>query len=268
MSGHLRRAVRLGFAGALALTAAGAELKRETLDAFERYLKRTEPVIELQMTRGEGFLFATWPERRATLRAGNILTESRPRRGEIKAPSGPIHDWAGAVFIPNAPVRKVINLVQSYDQHKEYYQPEVLRSRLLARNGEDFRVEMRLLKKKVLTVVLDTEHEVRYHQIDDKHWWSQSRSARIREIENPGGRNERTLPPDTGRGFLWRLNSYWNFLERDGGTYVECEAISLTRDVPPPLRPVINDIVRRLPRESLANTLSNTRTAVLGLGGN
>ncbi len=270
MSGHLvRRCVRLGLlAGAVSLAAAGAELKRETLSAFERYVKQAEPGIELEVTRGDGFLFTTTPERRASLRAGSILTESRIRRGELRVPSGLIQDWAGAVFIRGVSVGQVIDLVEAYDRHKEFYQPEVLESRLLARDGNDFRVRLRLLKKKVLTVVLDTEHEVHYEQRDEKRWWSRSRSTRIREIENPGSRSERALPPDTGNGFLWRLNSYWTFQERDGGTYVECEAISLTRDVPAPLRLVINDIVRRLPRESLANTLRNTRAAVLRQNGN
>ncbi len=33
-------------------------------------------------------------------------------------------------------------------------------------------------------------------------------------------------------GFLWRLNTYWSFVEVPGGLLIECEAISLTRDVP------------------------------------
>jgi hypothetical protein len=270
MCGHMvRRWGRAGLlAGALALAAAGTELKRETLAAFERHVKQVEPGIELQVMNGDGFLFATTPERRASLRAGNILTEPKIRRGELKVSSGLIHDWAGAVFIRDVSVRQVIEMVQAYDRHKQFYQPEVLDSRLLAHDGEDFRVALRLLKKKVLTVVLATEHEVHYEQRDATRWWSRSRSTRISEIENPGTRSERVLPPDTGNGFLWRLNSYWTFQELDGGTYVECEAISLTRDVPAALRLLINDIVRTLPRESLTNTLRNTRTGVLRLNGN
>ncbi len=265
MSGDMVcRCVRAGLvAGALALAAAGGELRRETLAAFERHVRQVEPGIELQVTHGDGFLFATTPERRASLRAGNILTEPKVRRGELKVRSGLIHDWAGGVFIRNVPVRRVIEMVQAYDRHKEIYRPEVLDSRLLSRNGEDFLVSLRLLKKKVLTVVLDTEHEVHYEQRDATRWWSRSRSTRVREVENPGGRNERVLPADTGNGFLWRLNSYWTFQELDGGTYVECEAISLTRDVPSAARLLISDLVRTLPRESLTNTLRNTRAGAL-----
>ncbi len=257
-----RLGVRLGFlAGALAAAAFGVELRKVTLDAFDRYVRQAEAGIELQVGRSDGFLFANSPERRATLRAGNILTESRIQPRGRRVPSGLIHDWVGAVFIPRVSVRSVIDLVQAYDRHQEFYKPEVVRSRLLSRDGDDFRVALRLLKKKVLTVVLDTEHAVHYQQRDETRWWSRSRSTRIVEVRSPGTPSERLLPPDTGRGFLWRLNSYWTFQELDGGTYVECEAISLTRDVPRGSSLIINPIVRDLPSESLRNTLRSTRAA-------
>jgi hypothetical protein len=190
------------------------------------------------------------------------LTEPVIAKGELRVASGLVHDWAGAVFIPGATVRTVLEFVQAYDRHKDFYQPEVIGSRLLSRDGNDFRVALRLLKKKVLTVVLDTEHAIRYMRRDDTRWWSRSRSTRIAQVEDAGTPSERTLPADTGSGFLWRLNSYWTFHEADGGTYVECEAISLTRDVPRALRLVIEPIIRTLPSESLANTLRATRAGI------
>jgi hypothetical protein len=90
-----------------------------------------------------------------------------------------------------------------------------------------------------------------------------SYSTSIAEVENAGGAKEKTLPPDTGYGFLWRLYSYWRFEERDGGTYVECRAISLSRDVPFGLGWAIEPIIQKLPRESLVNTLEATRQALI-----
>ena len=63
---------------------------------------------------------------------------------------------------------------------------------------------------------------------------------------------------------MWRLNSFWRYEERDGGVYVECEAISLTRDVPSGLGWLINPIIRNLPKESLVNLLNATRQALVG----
>ncbi|MCX6626290.1 MAG: hypothetical protein NTW28_01485, partial [Candidatus Solibacter sp.] len=208
------------------------ELRPETRAAFDRYVRQAESRIEAQVRGGDGFLFATSEERRAVLRGETVLTESKVPRGEFKVTGGLIHDWAGAVFIPGASLRGVLDLVQAYDRHKEYYSPEVVDSRLLSRTGGDFEVGLRLLKKKVLTVVLDTQHAVHYESRDARRWWSRSRSTRIVEIRDAGKVSEKPLPSDTGHGFLWRVNSYWTFQELDGGTYVECEAISLTRNVP------------------------------------
>jgi hypothetical protein len=102
----------------------------------------------------------------------------------------------------------------------------------------------------VITVVLNTEHEVKYTAVDARKWRSVSRTTRIAEVENPGKKNEREKPPGTGEGFLWRLNSYWSFEERDGGVWLECEAISLTRDVPTGLGWLIEPIIRNLPQEA------------------
>jgi hypothetical protein len=61
---------------------------------------------------------------------------------------------------------------------------------------------------------------------------------------------------------LWKLTTFWRFEERDGGTWVECEAVSLTRDVPTGLGWLIKPIIRDLPRESLENTLRETKDAL------
>jgi hypothetical protein len=90
--------------------------------------------------------------------------------------------------------------------------------------------------------------------------YSQSRSTRIAEVDNPGDVEERGMLPGQDHGFLWRLNSYWRFEQRDGGVYVECEGISLTRTVPVGLGWLVNPIVRTLPRESLEKSLRTLRS--------
>ena len=63
--------------------------------------------------------------------------------------------------------------------------------------------------------------------------------------------------------FLWRLYSYWRFQEKQGGVFVECRAISLSRNVPLGLGWMIEPIIQKLPRESLINTLKATRQALI-----
>jgi len=88
-------------------------------------------------------------------------------------------------------------------------------------------------------------------------------ATRIAEVENPGTPAEREKPPGLDSGYLWRLNTYWRFLRRDGGTYVQCESISLTRGIPTGLGWLIGPFVTSLPRESLQFTLETTRRALV-----
>ena len=164
-------------------------------------------------------------------------------------------------------MKDVLALVQNYDNHKNIYKPDVIASKLISRRGNDFQIYLRLLKKKVVTVVLDTDHSVHYRRVNGRRWTCRSHTTRIAEVEDAGTPQERVLPPDTGHGFLWRLNSYWRFEEAEDGVYVECRAVSLTRDVPFGLGWMIEPIIRKLPKESLINTLDATRHGAL-LGSN
>ena len=178
-------------------------------------------------------------------------------------PGGLIHDWVGSIFIPGVTLERTLAMVQDYDHHKDVYKPEVIDSRLLSHDGNDFHIYLRLLKKKVITVVLSTEHDVKYTPVDKTTNGVVCRAPpRSPRSRRPGKTDEREKPPGTGEGFLWRLNSYWRFEERDGGVWLECEAISLTRDVPTGLGWLIEPIIRDLPKESLANTLRSTRAAL------
>ncbi len=64
-------------------------------------------------------------------------------------------------------------------------------------------------------------------------------------------------------GFLWRLNSYWRFEESEGGVFAECQAISLSRDVPALLGWMIKGFLEKFPKESMLNTLRGTKAAVI-----
>ena len=239
-----------------------AELKPETVAAFDRYIGLKEARLRDQLAAGQ-FLWANAASgRNEQLRQGKILTEPSRDKGEIKVPDGLIHDWVGSVFIPETTVKHTIDLVQDYNNHYKVYQPEVIDSKLILNNGDYYKIFLRLKKKKVLTVVLNTEHEVHYSRLDGTRWQSRSYSTHIGEVENVGKPTERELPAGKDHGFLWRLYSYWRFQEQDGGVYVECEAVSLTRNVPSGLGWIVEPIIRNLPRESLANTLKATRSSL------
>jgi hypothetical protein len=244
-------------------TANIVQLKPRTLQAFETYIRDAEAVMEPSLRGDRSFLWTdTSSQITQQISKGGIVAEFWSGKGAIELPNGLIHDWIGAVFIPRATVEDVLTLVQDYDNHKNIYKPDVMDSKLISHDGNDFKIFLRLLKKKIITVVLDTDHDVHYEAVDSKRWFCRSYTTRIAEVEDPGTAKERVLQPDTGYGFLWRLFSYWRFQERDDGVYVECRAISLTRDIPLGLGWIIEPIIRKLPRESLINTLRATRGAL------
>lgn len=238
-------------------------LKAETLKAFAAYVRAAEAKMEKSLSGGGAFLWSDADAERARqVREGQIVGEFWSGNGPVKVPNGLIHDWIGAAFIPATNLKETLALIQNYDNHKNIYKPEVIDSKLISRRGDDFQIYLRLLKKKILTVVLDTDHEVRYRSLNAARVDCRSRTTRIAEVENAGNEKEKVLPPDTGYGFLWRLNSYWRFQERDGGVYAECRAISLSRDIPLGLGWIIEPIIQKLPKESLIQTLASTRQAL------
>jgi hypothetical protein len=239
------------------------QLKPRTLQAFDTYIRDAEAAMEPTLRGERSFLWSdTNSEIAQQISKGEIHAQFWSGREPLEIPNGLIHDWIGAVLISRATVEGTLALVQDYDHHKNIYKPEVMDSKLISHDGNDFQIFLRLLKKKIITVVLDTDHDVHYLAVDSKRWFCRSHTTRIAEVEDPGTPKEKVLPPDTGYGFLWRLYSYWRFLERDGGVYVECRAVSLSRDIPLGLGWIIEPIIRKLPRESLINTLKATRDAL------
>ena len=246
---------------------AGFAQQKQTTDAFDHYITTAEARITKDREKSASFLridALPAPQRAhamARLQPGEIVIE---KHGETpsEVPGGLIHDWVGTVLIPKVTVAQVLTLIQDYDHSTRYYSPDVVQSRLVSHQGDDFQVFMRLRKKKVVTVVLDTEYNVHYGRLDAAHQYSFSRSTKVSEIADPGTPDERALAPGHDHGFMWRRNSYWAFEQVDEGVLVECEAVSLTRDIPTGLAWMIGPFVNSIPRESLRFTLDATRKAL------
>ncbi len=249
-----------------------AELKPEAVQGFDHYVRLTEQRMQTELQPGVAFLWVdSLPEARRTgayaqLQRDAVVSgrlETRDAAARIRTPGALIHHWVGTVFIPGASLQQVLTLVRDYDHHAVYYTPDVLRARTLEHTGDDFKIYLRLMRKKIVTVVLDTEYEVHHERVGANRVQSRSYSTRIVEVEHPGGSSELQMPPGKDHGFLWRLDSYWRFSETGNGVYVQCEAISLTRDIPTGLNWLIAPFIQSIPKESLEFTLRSTRAAVL-----
>jgi hypothetical protein len=247
------------------------QLKAGTLQAFERYVKLTETRNEAELKHGTDLLWVdTLPadqraEAYAALKRGEVKMQKLQTLENGKAVpclGGMIHHWTGVIFIPGAQLEEVLSVLEDYDQHAIYYSPDVARSKLESRNGDHFRVYLRFRRRKVITVVMNTEHEVDYFHDTPGKAHSRSSAVRIAEVENAGKAEEREKTPGDDDGFLWRMESWWRMEERDGGVYVQSEVASLTRDIPTGLGWMIGPFVTDIPEETLTFTLAATRKAV------
>jgi hypothetical protein len=254
--------VMLIYAGSLVAPSPshGVELKEQTQRTWDAYLQAANPQMGSQIP----FLWADQlPERLQRVRGGEILVSSVGQQNPKPVPSGLIHDWIGAAFISDARIEDVLSAVRDYGNYKVYYKPTVVDSRLLGSDGPCEKYSMRVVNKEVVAqTALDMEYETCYFKTDERRWYSITHTTRVQEVWHYGQANEQELPPNKGSGYIWGLYSIARFEQRDGGTYVEVEAIALSRDIPIAVRWLVNPIVRRLSRNSMLISLQQTKEAV------
>ena len=265
MSRTLRRFLGMFIcAGSLVAPSAsrGAELGEETLKTWDAYIQTASSQMG-NRTQGSFLWVDEAPDRLHRVRSGEILVSSVGRQNPKLVPSGLIHDWMGAAFIPDAKLEDVLSAVRDYDDYKEFYKPTVVDSKLLGTDGASDRYSMRVVNKEtVAETALDLEYETSYFHTDERRWYNTTHATRVQEIRHYGKPDEQVLPPDQGSGYIWRLYSTARFEEKDGGVYVELEAIALSRDIPDALRWVVNPIVRHISKNSMVTSLQQMEKAV------
>lgn len=254
-------AMLLGVATGISVTA--AELQPGTITAFDRYVRATESRLKSGPFLWVDGLPAARRSEGLALMQGGMLFIDAPHTleggREIEVPGGLVHHWVGTAFVPGATLAQTRMFLQDYDSHERVYAPVVARSKLLSREGDRFRFFLRFRMKKVITVVVNSEHDALFSSAapDRSEGWIHS--TRIAEVENPDEPGEREKPVGQDGGYLWRLNTYWRLLARDGGLYIQCESVSLTRGIPAGFGWLVGPFVTSIPKESLTFTLETTR---------
>jgi hypothetical protein len=250
-----------------------SDFKPKTMEAFSSYVRATDTRNNAELQSGRDFLWIdALPEaarNRAykSLAAGESQIEQRSTLTdgrEIPCPEGMIHHWEGLIFISGTHLDDVLKVLEDYDRHSVYYAPDVVRSKLEERNGDHFRAFLRFRRQKVITVVLNTSHDIRYFRDAPGQAHSRSSATHIAEVDNAGKSNEREKSRDDDNGFLWGMETWWRLQEKDGGVYVQSEIVSLTRAVPTGLGWMIGPFIASIPKDTLSFTLEATRKAVLG----
>ena len=279
MARFVRSCIRVGRLAATSLTIASlltssaqaATLKPETVSAFNYYVRLTEARMDAEINNGDFLILDSLPaDRRAStyvsVRGGAVYIEplhTLDNGDRIRIPSGMIHHWAGVAFIPGANLAQSVAVMQDYDDQAKCYAPDVQVSKLLAHNGDNFKIVLRIYNKSLITVVFDAKFDIYNTALDDARIDSRSRSTRVSEVANPGKSNEHELPVGNDHGYMWRLYSYWRLEEKDGGTYVQIETIELSRSVPPEFEWFVGPLIESIPRRTLTKLLTATRLAVL-----
>ena len=263
----------LGAVSATGEAAAVPPVPRDgTLQGYHDYVSKVEARNREELSRGAFLWIDGLPEAERTqayekLKQGGVELRRLGKSDDesaVKIRGGMIHDWKGIVFIPGVKLNQVLGVLQDYDKHSQYYSPDVESAKIESREGDHFRVYMRFRRKKIVTVVLNTEQDVMYFRDSATREHSRSSAIRIREVENPGTKEEKEKSPDEENGFLWQMETWWRMEERDGGVYVQNEAVTLTRDIPAGLGWLIGPFVTSIPKETLEFTMNATRAAVLG----
>ena len=221
------RAAPLALTCVLLAPGAAAAQPAVALAAWDRYVTATE--LRLDRARMSG------PPK-------DGAWDAIPASGEsVQVPSGTISDWRGSVFIRGVTLDQLLQRLQYPGTPPP--QDDVVSSRVIARDDDSLRVAIRLVRRAIVTVTYDTEHEMRFRRWSPRLATARSVATRIEEV---GG---------SDHGFLWRLHSYWRYEQTGAGVRVELESLTLSRDVPSLVRPLAAPLVTRIARESMMRTL-------------
>jgi hypothetical protein len=258
------------FPGLFAISTRASELKPETITAFDGYIAATEARMADDLRLNQFLVIDRLPDLQRKqaydqLQRGQAYIEELQTTQDhhpIHIPNGMIHHWAGVNFIPNVTLRETTAVLQDYENEPSIYNPEIRRSKLIERRGNESKIYLQFYNKSIITVVLDAYFDVIETPLGSTQLQSASRSTRIVEVVNPGSPNEHERTDGNDHGYMWRLYSYWRIEEKDGGVYMQNESITLTRTVPVLLAWLVNPLTKSIPREVLLDMLTDTKKAV------
>lgn len=242
-----------------------AELTSETVAAWERYVARVESRLSRETQDAARFLATDFAGRdqavnlRSKVRRGEIVVDN-VAGSTLDVGAGTISHWRGYVFVPAVTIAELLDGAALRGRGAKPGQEDVLDLRVLGRDGNSLRLFLKLQRKAIVTVAFNTEHLISYVRYGPERAASRSVSTRIAELRDAGTPEEREKPVGQDRGFMWRLHSYWRYQAVPGGVIVELESITLSRDIPWPLRAVAGPIIDRIARESMTRTLASLRS--------
>ena len=265
-----RTAIRRGFtplllsAALLATASEAADLKPQTVAAWDESVRSAEAQAAERVQAGHSFLWLDEdPDREREVRAGEVIVEPMAAHMPEKVPFGLLHRWIGAAFLPGAFLDDVSNVLSDYRHYREYYSPHVIDAKLVRKDPSADQFSLLVVNTTFLKkTALAGDYETSYIEVDPRRRYSILRATNLQEIEDYGQSSQHKLPAGQGTGFIWRIHTITRLEQRDGGVYIEVEAMALSRDIPASLHWLVDPAVRRVSRSSLITSLSQTRAAI------
>jgi len=241
-----------------------AEPASAAVSAFNSYIGAVESRLAQQHRAPNACLapLSSAAQSEVRLRNGELIVEQLTPASGATTSGAMLHHWRGTAFATGAKAADFERLMKDFNAYPRHFAPQVIQAKVLSQQGDHLQAGMRVRQRHVITVVMDTAYDVTFARIDMRRGYSISRSTRVSEIDAPGTSNERVLDASHEHGFLWRLNTYWSYEERDGGLYMQIESVSLTRAIPTGLGWAVGPFVESVPRESLEFTLRATCNAL------
>lgn len=240
---------------------AAAELRQETLHAWDEYIQALNVDRENRITGNGPFLSVdASPDLQQRLQRNEVIvTRHDPR----KVPQGMIHDWVGAMFIPNISLNQAMSVLTNYQRYGEVYNQLLKGCSVLERNGDNIELSVVAVQKAMsVTAAVATDNQIHIVRLDPKRVYITSNAIRVQEIANYGQSSEHPFPEDRRPGYVWRAVVNERLEERDGGVYVELETIALSRGIPIEFRWLIKPLTDELPRKMMIEMLNDTRAAL------
>ena len=265
-----RRPTTLGILcfGLLAAFAGAGELKPDTIEAFDRYVRTTEEERATKTRKSGTFLWIDSQEEALRqqlhdrLARGEVVMkrlETRDDNRPIPIPHGIVHHWVGTIFIPGATLLQTMTLMENYTSYPQLFSFGVQGSKVLSHEKEDFQVQLRTFRKASSSIFYNVDLDDRYFHVDANHGYRRSRSTRIAELADVGKPTEHELPVGNDRGLLWRLDLDWSCEEEKGGVFLQIELIALSRGIPAIFAWLANPYIESIPRDYLQKVLQAMR---------
>lgn len=255
----------------VALSGAAAELRSATIEAFNHYVRVAEQQMESSLRATGPFLWIdSRPESSRKLyyqqlRSGEFVIrrlDTYDDGRDIEIPDGMVHHWIGVAYVPGVTLRSAESVLEDYRDYREIYAPQVRRSKISARDGDAFHLYLQFFKDSPRRVSYNVNFKVQRVSLSATRIASTSISTRIAQLQDPMQTTSAEYPVGQDSGFLWRMNDYWRYEQKDGGVYMQVETISLSRDVPPFLGWFVRPMIRRVARETIAGLLEANRRAM------